>query len=212
MLWMTAAVALAACGQGAPAPLPPVDLEHPGDTFDSFDDDAFSHGVMTLRFYDDAPSGEIGELPRFELASSRCRYEEGDVWTFEDADAVIRTDIDTEMRIEAGYGRVDHRTKHAFMEGGVRLTSGDLTIVMEELTWSNAERVASSDQPVRITQGGTDLRANAMKLFPDENRVVLVETRGRIERMDTLGVAPEIAPETEPVPTRSEEELEIPSA
>ena len=197
--WMTMAViALAACGQGAQPPVPPVTVESPGDGFDALDEDAFSHGVMTLRFYDDTPSGEMGELPRFELASSRCRYEEGDVWSFQDADAVIRGDgNDTEMRIEAGFGRVDHRTKHAFMEGGVRLTTGDLTIEMEELTWSNAERVASSEQPVRILQGGTDLEASSMRLYPDESRVVLQEAQGRIERIDALGIARELDTEIE---------------
>jgi len=192
LLWIPAAFALAACGQPGQAPLPPVAVEPPGNTFDALEDDAFSHGIMTLRFYDDAPTGEISELPRFELASSRCRYEEGDVWSFEDADAVIRGNSETEMRIEAGFGRVDHRTKHAFMEGGVRLTTGDLIIEMEELTWSNADRVASSEQPVRILQGGTDLHASSMQLYPDESRVVLHEARGRIERVDTLGLIDDI--------------------
>jgi len=203
ILCMSAAFTLLACGQSGQPPVPAIVTEPPpGETFDALDDDAFSHGVMTLRFFDDTPSGEVGELPRFELASSRCRYEEGDVWSFEDADAVIRGDRDTEMRIEAGFGRVDHRTKHAFMEGGVRLTTGDLIIDMQELTWSNSERVATTEKPVRIQQGGTDLHASSMQLFPDESRVILQEARGRIERPDTLFDALEVEsqPETETPP------------
>ena len=197
LLWMTAAVALTACGQGAQPPVPSLGVESQNDSFNTLDEDAFSHGVMTLRFYDDIPGDGVSELPRFELTSSRARYEEGDIWTFEDADAIIRGDNESEMRIEAGYGRVDHRTKHAFMEGGVRVTTGDLIIELQVLTWSNAERVATSEQPVRVVQGGTNLQAGSIQMYPDESRVVLYETEGRIERLDTLGLPPSAEPQSE---------------
>lgn len=201
------AVLFVACGPSASPPVPTVRTDDSLDPPPALEDDAFSHGVMTLRFFDDIPSEEMGDLPRFELASSRCRYEEGDIWTFENADAVIRGDGQQEMRIEAGFGRVDHRTKHAFMEGGVRLTTGDLIIEMEELTWSNADRVATTERPLRIMQGDTDLSASAMQMFPDDNIVVLEEARGRIQTAGGFFGAMPADSQKE-----AETEVEVPSA
>ena len=140
---------------------------------------------MVLRFYDTNASGdEAGCPPTFRLEAEQCRHEGGDAWSFEDAEAIIYGKDRQEILIELRKGRLDHATKKAYMEGGVtvRIPHRQATIELEDLEWSNEERVAKSDHPARIFQGDSVMTESSIRFYPDKDEIVMSDLEAQLKQ------------------------------
>lgn len=137
-------------------------------------------GDITLRFYDkDAgPAGE--QLPSFEVHSGDFTQMEDEVWTFRKARATIYAADGEHIVIEAADAWMNYGTKSAVMKGGVVLTKGTMTMTLDELEWSDAERLARSAKPMTFRNGDTYMEAQSVVYYPDEERVTLTEAKGRL--------------------------------
>ncbi|MCC6486375.1 MAG: LPS export ABC transporter periplasmic protein LptC [Candidatus Hydrogenedentes bacterium] len=131
-------------------------------------------GSMTLRFFEPAIGGEQPQGATFEVSSPRCSLLEDGVWALTPATAIIYGKDDEKTTFEAGSAQFDDNTKTASLKDGVKVDIGVQHVELQDMTWSNEEGVARSDNAVTITDGDTKLTAQGME-FRSESRTMLLK-------------------------------------
>lgn len=137
-------------------------------------------GSMSLAFFDDA-LGAANPRPTFEVTSPQCSMMGENVWQILHAQAVIYGQDTTAYRLQAGSARFDGVAKSATMQGGVQLDTGTLLMTMEDVTWRNTERIATTDNPVTVTGPGMNLHAQGMRLIRDQEIIELHKVQGSFD-------------------------------
>lgn len=135
---------------------------------------------ITLRFFDAEPSPSGEKFPSFEVHSLDFTQVADEVWTFRGAEATIYARDGENIDITAGEATMNNETQSAVMKGEVVLKKGTMTMTLEDLEWSNDERIAKSDHPLTIVRGDTHIMADSVIYYPDEDRVVLPAADGHI--------------------------------
>ena len=108
--------------------------------------------------------------PELWVRADSFSIEEGQVYTFEGAHAVIYTRDDGEITVDANRGRFE-QDKSAVLEGEVRLVAGTLKMILNDIQWQRGEEdtggMALTDNPVIIDDPDLQLNAADMRLHPD---------------------------------------------
>ncbi|HIJ73147.1 MAG TPA: LPS export ABC transporter periplasmic protein LptC [Candidatus Hydrogenedentes bacterium] len=130
-------------------------------------------GDMEIQFFSEELTGGEAKRPTFEV-TAKGKLLEGDVLLFENALAVFYGPDGKETHTSAPRCRVDRNEKLAYLEGGVRLETGTMTVELEDLLWDNEKGEATTDKPVTLTKDGgeTHLEAVGMTLIPKEEKLV----------------------------------------
>lgn len=145
-------------------------------------------GVDLYMHSDDPTYGERKE-PTFWVHAERGRLEEKlKVWSIENAEALVYREAEDNLRLQAREGMIDESNQVARLHGGVRATTGELVMNLEDIEWNNHENIARSESPVSLTDGVNDLSGDSVSIFPKDDRVELGAGNGRI-RLAELGPA-----------------------
>lgn len=143
---------------------------------------------LDLRMYSTEPT--FGELrdPTFWVHAKRGRLEgELDVWSLEEARAIIYRDPEDDLRLEAQQGTFDQTNQVAVLSDGVRATSRDLVVELDDIEWNNEENVAWSDSPARVTSGSNRLTGASVAIYPRDDRIKLGRGSGDIQMAQEAG-------------------------
>lgn len=131
-------------------------------------------GSMTLRFFEPAIGGEQPQGATFEVSSPKCSLLEDGVWALTPATAIIYGKDGEQTTFEAGSAQFDDNTKTASLKDGVKVDIGAQHVELQDMTWSNEEGLARSDNAVTIVDGDTKLAAQGME-FRSESRTMLLK-------------------------------------
>ena len=131
-------------------------------------------GSMTLRFFEPAIGGEQPQGASFEVSSPKCSLLEDGVWALTPATAIIYGKDGEQTTFEAGSAQFDDNTKKASLKDGVKVDIGAQHVELQDMTWSNEEGLARSDNAVTIADGATKLTAQGME-FRSESRTMLLK-------------------------------------
>jgi len=179
-------VVLIAASCGGPEEEAPAD--QPQTETEVLDPEEETAGEGVQLFFYAVGESETGERPpSFEIQYENFEEREDDTYIFREAHAVIHTEQGPDVAIDAGEAIMNYATKTAVMEEGVVLDRGAMNMVMDQLQWSDSERLLMSDEPVTIEHGETLLKGSTMRYYPDENRAVLTDTTGIIPLFDEDG-------------------------
>jgi len=134
---------------------------------------------MTLYFYPGGPvAGE--QRPSFEVSADDIEATAEREWTLKSAKAIIHRDEGPDVFIDAGSIWVDTEAERAVMEDSVVLEHGPLKVRLDELEYVEQERLITSEHPVVLERGDTRIAAQAMKYYPDEDRLMLDQGSGKV--------------------------------
>ncbi|MFP4502751.1 MAG: hypothetical protein ACLFTT_17295 [Candidatus Hydrogenedentota bacterium] len=180
-----AALAVAGCeGRIAPESPPAPHAERPGETQDA--GGAMSMQGINLYLHEAKPSAGAPRNPTFRLHAERFAMLEDDVWSVQNAQALLYGDApdDEAVTIEAARGRFEEAWG-ATLEGGVTAYVNDIVIKLQNLEWVNPQQeneqgVARSDKPLTLDGPTATLEAASIRLYPDARRFVLTDVSGRI--------------------------------
>ena len=175
------AVICAMQGCKAPAPASPEDqapgdfaTESPAELSAPQQEQVSMTGSMTLRFFEPSIGGDQPQGASFEVSSPKCSLLEDGVWALTPATAIIFGKGGEQTTIEAGSAQFDDNTKKASLKDGVKVDIGVQHVELQDMTWSNEEGVARSDNAVKITDGATLLSARGME-FRSESKTMLLK-------------------------------------
>ena len=141
-----------------------------------------------FRLYDSSPTAGESKKPTFWVHAGVWRLEEQDVWSFENARAVIygRGEDGAEITFDAGQGRFQ-KDKTAYLKDGVVAHIEKMTLQLTDIEWINEQRVAQSDNPVTITSDDAHLEGATLRLYPDDKQLVMTNVSGKMRFDDALG-------------------------
>ena len=135
---------------------------------------------VDLYMHDYTPTeGELRD-PTFWLhAESGQLAEDEKVWSLQSTRAVIYRE-EQDLFMEAREGWFDQERQVANLQGGVKLTAGSLVTDLEDVFWDNEQGTATSDRPVSVVNGETRLRAESLRISPDEDSLILRNGSGYV--------------------------------
>lgn len=138
-----------------------------------------------FRLFDGDPTSGPARRPRLWLHVDSFSLAEENIWSFQNARAVIygRDDQMEDMFLEAGGGSYQE-AKSAYLKDGVTAKIGDMELELRDFEWLNDEGLAKSDYPVSITTPDSELKASSVRLYHKEKQIVLTDVTGtlRLER------------------------------
>lgn len=181
------ATTLVACGPATEIPL--TDSQAPRESLapgakapeKEFESAMIMKGV-DLYMHDYTPTdGELRDPTFWVHAESGQLAEDEKIWALQSTRAVIYRDGDEDLVMEAREGWFDQERQVATLQGEVKLTAGSLVAELEELFWDNARGTATSDRPVRVTEGETRLSAEGLRITPDADSLVLRNGSGYVQ-------------------------------
>ena len=177
---------LAGCS-GSPAPSEPTPASAPAEA-------AVPENVMEnfeMRLWPSTEDAGENLVPLLYIRAERVMGLGGDTkeLTFEGAEAVVpATSPDSrELQFTAKYGSFVEGER-ALLRDGVVARIDDMTIELEEITWSvvpgeggaASSGVAASDRPLRIVSPTQNLEAQALRLYAATETIELREVTGEI--------------------------------
>lgn len=137
-------------------------------------------GSISLKFFEPDIGDGQARGATFEVSSPQSSMLEDGVWALTSAKAIVYGKDGGQTLFEAGSAQFDDNSKTAMLKGGVTVEIGSQHVEMEEMTWSNENRVARSDRPVKVTDGETRLAATAMEYEADTKTLLLHGVTGTI--------------------------------
>ena len=141
---------------------------------------------VDLYMHDYTPTAGKLREPTFWVHADSGQLAVGDqVWSLQNTHAVIYRADDEDVIVEAVEGEFDQEKEIAFLTGSVRLTVGSLVVELERLAWDNKLGTATSDDPVRVTEGDTRLIASRLRIDPEKNELHLEEGSGYLPLVET---------------------------
>lgn len=147
---------------------------------------AMSMEGVDLYMHDYTPTAGKLREPTFWVHADSGQLAEGDqVWSLQNTRAVIYRADDEDVIVDAAEGEFDQEREIAFLTGSVRLTVGTLVVELERLAWDNKLGTATSEDPVRVTEGDMRLIANRLRINPDDDELHLEEGSGYVPLVET---------------------------
>jgi hypothetical protein len=138
-----------------------------------------------FRLFDGDPTSGPARRPRLWLHVDSFSLTEKNIWSFQNARAVIygRDEQMEDMFLDAGGGSYQE-AKSAYLKDGVTAKIGDMKLELRDFEWLNDEGIAKSDYPVIITTPDSELKASGVRLYHKEKQIVLTDVTGtlRLER------------------------------
>jgi len=138
-----------------------------------------------FRLFDGDPTSGPARRPRLWLHVDSFSLTEENIWSFQNAHAVIygRDEQMEDMYLEAGGGSYQE-AKSAYLKEGVTAKIGEMKLELRDIEWLNDEGIAKSDYPVSITTPDSELKASSVRLYHKEKQIVLTDVTGtlRLER------------------------------
>ena len=185
-LGLVLALGLASCSVD-PAPQPPPALadpaaDEPGTPPGQPErSDAITMSRINLYLHDTRPTQGRPRKPTFWVQASSVSLIDAGAQSFEDAHAVLYgLDGDAgDVVFDAARGRFQEG-ESATLDGGVVARIGRMTVALQDIEWVNAERVARTDNPVRIVDGDTCIEAATLRLYPDRKEFCITDATGII--------------------------------
>ncbi|NIA16452.1 MAG: LPS export ABC transporter periplasmic protein LptC [Nitrospiraceae bacterium] len=183
-LWSVLLVVLAAgCGDklsARPQELNPP--SRPGIETASYERPSMAGRGITLRLYDSGLTAGASRKPTVIVQAEEYSLDEKEhVWTLEKTHAVIygAAEEDADIVLDAGRGRFrEERT--AYLKDGVIARIGEMEVQLTDLEWLNDEQMGRSDHPVSIITDGSKLNASSLRLYPEEQKLILTDVTGTI--------------------------------
>lgn len=124
-------------------------------------------GSMTLRLFEpDLEGGESREAS-FEISSPQCSLLEDGVWALTPATAIIYGKDGEQTTFEAGSAEFNENADTASLRDGVTVDFGQQHVELADMMWSNADSLATSEDPLTLTDGETKLTAQGMEFHAD---------------------------------------------
>jgi lipopolysaccharide assembly outer membrane protein LptD (OstA) len=136
---------------------------------------------MTEFFFYRAGPGGVEQRPSFVMRTPKVSINVEGEAVLEDVQAEIYGRNNEVTKIWAEHGRFDQESKTATMKGKVVLERGTMQVEMEDLVWSDEDRLAKTRKPVRILDEGSELHADNMAFHPDENALLLDNVVGDVK-------------------------------
>ena len=151
------------------------------------------HGI-TLRQYDSGATAGASRKPRVIVQAEEYSLDEKEgVWILEKTHAVIRGAAgNADIILDAGRGRVQEEST-AYLSDGVVAQIGEMEVLLTDIEWLNDEQVGRSDHPVSVTSPGTKLNASSLRMYPEEQKLILTDVTGTV-RFTENALQPEDAP------------------
>ena len=174
-------VFLAGCGSGLPTAAPDRAEGSAAAPAVGPSDDRMEMEGVDLRLFDGEPTADTPRMPTFWVHTNVFSIDGEDIWSFEQARAVIygRNQLEENILLEAGSGRFQEG-KMAYLRGGVVARVGDMRLDLTDLEWLNDERLARTDQPVSIATSDSHLTASSLRMYPDQKQLVLTNVTGTV--------------------------------
>ncbi len=178
VLLFAAGALLPACDRG-PAP---ADAPVPGvpDAPDSPQPPPPAAARLTEFFFYRAGQGGVEQRPSFVMRTPAVSITVEGEALLEQVEAEIHGRDNEVTTIRAERGRFDQQAKTATMEGAVVLERGTMRVEMEDLVWLDEQRMARTDNPVRILDEGAELAAENLEFHPDEGALFLDNLAGDV--------------------------------
>ncbi len=137
-------------------------------------------GSMTLRLFEpDLEGGESREAS-FEISSPQCSLLEDGLWALTPATAIIYGDDGEQTTFQAGSAEFNENADTASLRDGVTVDFGQQHVELQDMTWSNAESLATSESPLTLTDGETRLSAQGMEFHADSKKLQLNGVTGTV--------------------------------
>lgn len=169
---------LPACDRGpAPANAPVAGVP---DAPDSPQPPPLAAARLTEFFFYRAGQGGVEQRPSFVMRTPAVSITVEGEALLEQVEAEIHGRDNEVTTIRAERGRFDQQAKTATMEGGVVLERGTMRVEMEDLVWLDEQRMARTDNPVRILDEGAELAAENLEFHPDEGALFLDNLAGDV--------------------------------
>lgn len=159
----------------AEAPKPILSTEEGEVTIGTMQMDNFE-----MRFYNTLTSTDDGQTPTFYLQADAANSDGESGMKLERPNAVIYSEDDQSVRLNAESGLIDERNETALLSGGVTAEMANVNLSLEKLHYDNKERIAHSDSPVHLEGEIAILDAQSVNIRPDDGIVELYEVSGRI--------------------------------
>jgi len=172
---------LAGCGKGLTAASAPPAPDKPGRAPVMDDQVTMDGRGLDLRLFDNNPTPGGPRKPTFWAHVKVFSQTGQDIWSFEDARAVIygNSEGSEEIVLDAGKGSFQE-TKMAYLKDGVVAHVGDMKLDLSDIEWLNDERLARSDNPVAISGNDCSLKASSLRMFPDKKQLILTNVSGTL--------------------------------
>lgn len=137
---------------------------------------------IDLHMFSSRPTFGAPEDPTFWVHAERGEVL-GDppVWKLENTKAVIYRDPEEDIVLVAKSGNFDEENKSAQLDGGVRVTSGNLVADLSDIHWNDETGVARTDALATLYDGVNRLAGKSMALYADEDRFEIGEGSGRMQ-------------------------------
>jgi hypothetical protein len=195
-------VAAAGCGGEAPIPGPPTEeppaqaeapvsassgeqpvVEPDAPSAEAPPEEAppVMHGPIDFVLYEEALVVAGPQRPNFRVTTSDVREGADGIVRFTDAEATIYSEDGEDVHVTAAGGWFDQENKQAALEGTVRIVTEGRVVEVNELVYDNTTQELRSDKPVLLVDGETELRASAMRYYPQKGRsMLLVDLSGTL--------------------------------
>lgn len=186
ILGMFVVAAVAGCGGPSPSPAENEPAETrketpaPAPVEAANDAQVSMTGSMTLRLFEPDMEGGESRKPSFEISSPQCSLLEDGRWALTDATAIIYGEEGDQTTFHAGRAEFDEEAETASLGGGVTVDFGQQHVEMQNMTWSNGERIARSESPLSVTDGETRLSAEGMEYHADTKSLKLRNVTGTV--------------------------------
>lgn len=136
-------------------------------------------GNLTFKLFETAMEGEQ-QKPTFEVTSPQGSLLEDNVWALKNAKAVVFGKNGEETRFEAGSARFDNENKTAALSEGVVITMGTRRIELQDVSWNNDKREATSENEAVVTDGDTRLTCKGLEFHADTQQLLLRNVLGKV--------------------------------
>ena len=135
---------------------------------------------MELTMHDYSPTLGESRKPTFRVFAESAASTDQEAWTIERVRAVAEAKDQEPFVFAAARGIFDQANSKAELSGGVELTSGPVSVRMDDVVWDDAASTARTDKPIALSDSGTELSATAFEVQVKDQTYELKDARGRI--------------------------------
>jgi len=128
---------------------------------------------VNLYLHSADPSFGAIEDPTFWVHAESGKSIGESLWSLEGAHAVIYRKSEDNLVLAAQSGTFDKDNRSASLAGGVRVTTGEMVVNLEDIAWDETQRVARSESTATLSDGANQIVGSSIAIFPDSDRVDL---------------------------------------
>lgn len=179
---------LLGCG-GPEAPNTPVETA-PETAVETAETEPASEAItmngINLYLHDARPTAGLTQKPTFWVHADFFTVLDDQVWSFEQARAVVygQNTQEEAIALEAARGRFEE-DRGAMLEGSVTARVGDMLMQMSDIAYVNPkaegeEGLAHTENPLSVQSPTLDLKASSLRLLPESRKFVLTNVVGTL--------------------------------